>query len=614
MDLPSYSHRPTARALAVALSSVLAWSLLVVGAVTLGAKPVPQVSFVDYAQCADGTANDAATDCPGSWINGILQASNSTYHEDEVTPQRAELLVPAGAAAGNHSFTFRYMARKGSAGVHAYDSLATWNYTQSTADRNQGLNAADVVGGAATTFAIPSDSQVLAPCTVANCATSDHQLAQANRQFTMYGGTIDSVDPIVHDCVATNKCADASVDDYASITIHFHVASVPSKVQLLFGGHLAAGAGARSWGTSLGASSINGGPYHIKWDLADGASVGNRDNQIMGSAILSFSTALVTSPNPATHEVSSSTYLNDSATLSLGTNPGGSILFKLFPPSDATCSGAASYSETVTVNGNGTYSTNNTTVAATIVGVWHWTADYSGDGANQPSSSGCSAELVTITQAQPAVSTSATASITIGGTISDTATISGLVLPDGTGTITFELYGPDDATCSGTNLVANVAAYTVGPVNANGPYSSPAFTPSAVGTYRWIANFSGDANNAATSNTCNGANEASVVGPATPSAGTTPDVQIRDNVTLTGGYGTITGNVDFALYDNDQCSGTAVFSQDNVALVNASAQSDWTDISASDTYYWQVHYDGDGGANAAFTSACGEATVITLPS
>ena len=161
--------------------SVLASAALIT---TLGlqtasaAKPIPAVTFVDYAQCVDGTTNDAATDCPSGWINGILQASNSTYHEDEVTPQRAEVNVPAGATL-SHSVTFTYQARKGSAGVHAYDSLATWNYTQTTADRNQGLNAADQVGGTAKLAQIPADSTVIAPFTSGGGATSAHDRRQS---------------------------------------------------------------------------------------------------------------------------------------------------------------------------------------------------------------------------------------------------------------------------------------------------------------------------------------------------------------------------------------------------------------------------------------------------
>jgi hypothetical protein len=96
------------------------------------------------------------------------------------------------------------------------------------------------------------------------------------------------------------------------------------------------------------------------------------------------------------------------------------------------------------------------------------------------------------------VSPVAAPSVTLGAAISDTKTLSGGANP--TGTITFNLYGPNDATCSGAVIFTSTVT-----VNGNGSYSSTSFTPLAIGTYRWIANYSGDANNAATANTCNAA-------------------------------------------------------------------------------------------------------------
>jgi len=93
----------------------------------------------------------------------------------------------------------------------------------------------------------------------------------------------------------------------------------------------------------------------------------------------------------------------------------------------------------------------------------------------------------------------------LGGAISDSATLSGGTNP--TGTITFNLYGPNDATCTGAVIFTSTVT-----VAGNGSYAStPVFTPTATGTYRWIANYSGDANNAATANGCNGVNENVVV-------------------------------------------------------------------------------------------------------
>ena len=147
------SIRRHRRWLTLLASTALVASLGLQGA--SAAKPIPAVTFVDYAQCANGQPPSTSLTCPDGWINGILQASNSHYTEDQVTPQRAEVNVPAGSRRLSHSLTFTYQARKGSAATHAYDSLATWNYTQTTADRNQGLNAADVVGGSCPDGADP---------------------------------------------------------------------------------------------------------------------------------------------------------------------------------------------------------------------------------------------------------------------------------------------------------------------------------------------------------------------------------------------------------------------------------------------------------------------------
>jgi hypothetical protein len=576
----------------------------------IAAKPVAP-TFVDYAQCANGAPPSTALDCPEGWINGILQASNSHYAEDQVTPQRAEVLVPSGATL-SHTLTFSYQTRKGSAQTHAYDSLATWNYTQTNADRNQGLNPADQVIGSATTADMPADPTVLAPFTSASGATSDHDLPDADRKFTAYGlpaGSTLSVSVPVHDCATATPtfCDDPTKDDYASVTVTYTLPNTDSarKIQFLFGGHLAVGAsgGPRTWGLGLGASNISGGPYHIKWTASDGESIGNRDNQIMGSAIIFNDTGLSTTPNPSSGTVGVT--LNDSADLTGATaTAGGTITFNLYD--DADCTAPVNYSETVDVDGPGTYATSPGFVTDSA-GTWSWTASYSGDANNAASSSDCGAEEVTVDKAEPTLTTTSSVTVEVGSDIYDVAHLSGSF--NATGAITFDLYGPDDATCA-----TSIATLVATPATAgDGNYTSANFTTSTAGTYRWIAHFAGDTNNEATDTACNDANESVVVGPATPTASTTPDVQIRDNVTISGGFGTIEGTVDFALYDNDQCTGTAVFTDDDVLLENGSATSGWTTISASDTYYWQVHYDGDGLNNAAFTSACGEATTITLP-
>lgn len=106
------------------------------------------------------------------------------------------------------------------------------------------------------------------------------------------------------------------------------------------------------------------------------------------------------------------------------------------------------------------------------------------------------------------LSTVASPSVTLGGTISDSATLSGGSIGGAapTGTITFTLFAPNDPTCSSPAIFTSTA-----PVNGNGTYSSAPFTSSAIGTYHWIANYGGDLNNAPTANICNAANEFVVV-------------------------------------------------------------------------------------------------------
>jgi hypothetical protein len=96
---------------------------------------------------------------------------------------------------------------------------------------------------------------------------------------------------------------------------------------------------------------------------------------------------------------------DDSFTLTGGNSPTGTITFKLFGPSNTTCSSAAGaaapvFTQTITnVNGAGTYSTTNRTsatpVTVTTAGEYRWLDVYSGDGNNQGVTSACGVEKIT---------------------------------------------------------------------------------------------------------------------------------------------------------------------------------------------------------------------------
>lgn len=208
--------------------------------------------------------------------------------------------------------------------------------------------------------------------------------------------------------------------------------------------------------------------------------------------------------------------IHDTAVLAGGLNPTGTISFFLYAPDDQFCSGTPLFTSTVPVNGNGTYVSGDFTPAAP--GVYKWRASYSGDVNNLGVSlTSClePSEASTVTAASGlTITTTASAATTVGGQVSDTATLSGGTSP--TGTITFRLYGPNDATCAGTP-----AFQSAKPVSGNGTVQSDPFTVTQAGTYHWVAAYGGDANNPAITTPCNDPAEAVVVSPGTTTTSTT---------------------------------------------------------------------------------------------
>ena len=57
--------------------------------------------------------------------------------------------------------------------------------------------------------------------------------------------------------------------------------------------------------------------------------------------------------------------------------------------------------------------------------------------------------------------------------------------------------------CTGAPVFTSVVVQPI----ADGPVASAAFAPTQAGTYRWIASYSGDANNLAIAGACNAAGE-----------------------------------------------------------------------------------------------------------
>jgi hypothetical protein len=211
-----------------------------------------------------------------------------------------------------------------------------------------------------------------------------------------------------------------------------------------------------------------------------------------------------------------------------------------------------------------------------------------------------------VLKAKPTIVTQVSnASITIGDSVFDTATLSGGNNP--TGTITFNAYGPDDADCSGA------AAFTdTETVNGNGDYPSDPFTPDAVGTYRWIASYSGDANNEAVTTACIDANETVLVKKAAPDLVTAPDMLPNDSATLSGLVNPSGGSITFKLFLNADCSGAPAYVEpDQTVGANGSFVTSNTTVkvTADQTVSWIVDYSGDAN-NEAASSDCSDEQVV----
>ncbi len=115
----------------------------------------------------------------------------------------------------------------------------------------------------------------------------------------------------------------------------------------------------------------------------------------------------------------------------------------------------------------------------------------------------------TIVRATPSIVTAAPGTAVLGaGTLTDTATVKGLVSPQPGATIDFRLYGDSDTNCTGAPIFQSLA---VPYPPSGGPVTSAGYVPPGLGTYRWIASYSGDANNSPVAGTCNEATETTAV-------------------------------------------------------------------------------------------------------
>jgi uncharacterized delta-60 repeat protein len=195
--------------------------------------------------------------------------------------------------------------------------------------------------------------------------------------------------------------------------------------------------------------------------------------------------ALVTTASPPVTLGTTSDTISDTATLSGGYFPSGSINFTLMLGSTTV------YTTSAPVSGNGSYSAGYPLpTSGTVTGTYTWSASYTGDGNNlSANDQGGAAEQSVVSKATPTIVTtsSATGTVNVGTTaitVSDSAVVSGGYYE--TGSLLFTLTGPNGFSFTTTDTL-----------NGNNMYTASTTIPAsaAAGTYTWTVSYAGDANN-----------------------------------------------------------------------------------------------------------------------
>jgi hypothetical protein len=337
---------------------------------------------------------------------------------------------------------------------------------------------------------------------------------------------------------------------------------------------------------------------------------------------------LTTTPSASTVSIGTGIVsgLTDSATLTItgASSWTGTLKFFLCGPDDltsqATCLvGGTQVGANTTISSTDTQPFVSSAATVTKVGLYCWRGEFVSGTTGVPNASDASAgECFTVTPVTPAVPTQASPPIVLGGQISDDVNLSGTATRPGSpvingpqgapagGTLTFRLYGPSDPSCTAAPVFTSAAIA----VNGDGLYSSGSYTPTQVGTYRWIVSYSGDAPNTnGNTGICGAANESVLVRDIT-SATTAQNWLPNDVTTITSAGGSaLNGTVVFTLYAGLACGGTVLYVEPTITLSNApspairSTSNTSVKVTTTADVSWKMEFTSSD-SNVGSTSKC----------
>jgi hypothetical protein len=330
------------------------------------------------------------------------------------------------------------------------------------------------------------------------------------------------------------------------------------------------------------------------------------------------STAISTQLSATSVAIGSSVY--DTATLSgASANAGGSVTYNVYGNATCTSGGGGLISTLGPVTVTNGAVPDSPAWTPNAAGPYYFVASYSGDGNNTAAASGCIAEPITVSPNSPSIATQLSAtSVAIGGSVYDTATLSGASVNAG-GSATYSVYNNATCTSGGGGLISTLGPATV----ASGTVpDSPSWTPTGTaGTYYFVASYSGDANNTAVASGC-GAEPITVTQDvpsiSTQLSATTVAIggTAYDTAILSGASANAGGSVTYNVYDNATCASTggglmSTLGPVTVASGTVPDSPNWTATVAAGTYYFVASYSGDANDTAA-ASGCGAEPITVM--
>jgi uncharacterized repeat protein (TIGR01451 family) len=243
------------------------------------------VSSSDFQQCANGKTG--LSDC--NWINSVLNATKTLYHEGEVIAERFAIHGLSSGAGNPHTLVFQYGFAKGNApGTQAnYDYIGKYDATLGSQANvclattapvsafctGTALKAA-FAGANHTTTAIPTTVFTQNVPSAFSTILADALANGPPAAFDAFGGEVQSVQNV------TYQSGEAVI---ATIALTFTVnAGSGGNILLAWGGHFGA---ASDWGTGHGAAGQSGSPFHFKMVSLDGVTLGALGNNVSGSVV-----------------------------------------------------------------------------------------------------------------------------------------------------------------------------------------------------------------------------------------------------------------------------------------------------------------------------------------